>query len=134
MKASHLAAAVALVAFAAGPSVARAETFSGKVVDLATYVTRDHNMDSMHGSMGGAMHGSMPGKGGAMHEGAMAAHPCPPTLGLATNDGAGLYLLVTQMGSKTAQLLCKKLDKSVAIGGTAYEKNGLRALLVSSVR
>ncbi|MDQ6942362.1 MAG: hypothetical protein M3169_07570 [Candidatus Eremiobacteraeota bacterium] len=117
-----------------GPLVARADTVSGTVVDLATYVTHDHNMDAMHGSMSGAMHGAMPEKtGGAMHEDSMAKHPCPATLGLVTHGGAGLYLLVTQMGSKTAQTLCGKLDKTVSIGGTSYEKGGMHALLVSSV-
>ncbi len=50
------------------------------------------------------------------------------------HGGAGLYLLVTQIGSKTAQTFCGKLDKTVSIAGTSYEKGGLHALLVSSVR
>ena len=125
MKASGLIAGLAFAAFVAGPVAARAETVSGKIVDLATYVTRDHNMD--------AMHASMPSKSsGSMHEGAMMPHACPPTLGLVTNNGGGLYLLVTQMGTKTAETLCKKLDKNVTLSGTTYEKNGLQALLVSA--
>jgi hypothetical protein len=127
MNASGILAGLAFAAFAAVPLAVHAETFSGKIVDLATYVTRDHNMD--------AMHAAMPEKsGGAMHEGDMMAHACPPALGLVTNNGGGLYLLVTQMGTKTAGTLCKNLDKNVTLSGTPYEKSGLRAFLVSSIR
>ncbi len=63
-----------------------------------------------------------------------AKHRCPATLGLVAHGGACLYLLVTQIGSKTAQTFCGKLDKTVSIAGTSYEKGGLHALLVSSVR
>ena len=126
MKASGLIAGLAFAAFTAGPLAAQAETVSGKIVDLATYVTRDHNMDAMHASMPSTSSGSM-------HEGAMMMpHACPPTLGLVTNNGGGLYLLVTQMGTKTVETLCKKLDKNVTVNGTTYEKSGLRALLVSA--
>jgi hypothetical protein len=98
MNTSGLIAGLAFAAFAAMPLAVHAETVSGKIVDLATYVTRDHNMD--------AMHASMPGKSSAMmHEGAMMPHACPPALGLVTNNGVGLYLLVTQMGTKTAKAL-----------------------------
>jgi hypothetical protein len=82
-----------------------------------------------------AMHASMPSKSSAtMNEGAMMPHACPPALGLVTNNGVGLYLLVTQMGTKAAETLCKNLDKNVTVSGTTYEKSGLRALLVSSTR
>jgi hypothetical protein len=127
MTASRLIAGLAFAAFAALPLAVHAETISGKIVDLGTYVTRDHNMD--------AMHTSMPGKSrGAVHGGAMIPHACPPTLGLVTNNGAGLYLLVTQMGTNVTGTLCKSLDKNVTVSGTTYEKSGLRALLVSSTR
>jgi hypothetical protein len=127
MNASGLIAGLAFAAFVAMPLPAQAETVSGKIVDLATYVTRDHNMD--------AMHASMPGKSSAMmHEGAMMPHACPPALGLVTNNGVGLYLLVTQMDTKTAETLCRNLDKNVTVSGTTYEKSGLRALLVSSTQ
>jgi hypothetical protein len=127
MKASGLTAGLAVAAFAVMPLAAQAETVSGKIVDLATYVTRDHNMD--------AMHASMRGKSSAMmHEGTMMTRACPSTLGLVTNNGVGLYLLVTQMGTKTAETLCKNLDKNVTVSGTTYEKSGVRALLVSSTQ
>lgn len=123
-----LAFSLAIAALGATvPSAASAATFSGTVVDVATFVTRDHNMDAMHGSMGAMKHESM----GAMKG---AGHPCPPALGLATNGGLQVYLLAPQMGSATGASLCAKLDKTATVDGTVYEKGGMRALLVSSVR
>jgi hypothetical protein len=125
MSRSTFFAGLAFAAVLATPLAVQAETVSGKIVDLATYVTMDHNKDAMHTSMSSK-------SGGAMHEGAMMARACPPVLGLVTNDHVGLYLLVTRMGTKTAETLSKKLDQNVTIKGTTYEKSGLSALLVSS--
>ncbi|MFN2461891.1 MAG: hypothetical protein ABR591_14615, partial [Candidatus Velthaea sp.] len=69
---------------------------TGKVVDLATYVTKDHNMDAMHGTAmhGDAMKGESPKpgapQGDAMHGDAMhgdamhgeSANACPEILGI----------------------------------------------------
>ncbi len=115
-----VAAAIIFVA----PVAASAETLGGQVVDLSTYVTRDHNMDAMH----------MPAKQPMGHD-AMAhesmGHACPPALGLVTHGGAGLYLLITQMGTKTGETLCKKLGRTVKLEGTVYDKSGMHAFLVS---
>jgi hypothetical protein len=124
---SVIAGAAFASAIIASPLLASAETFSGKVVDLATYVTRDHNMDAMRGAMGHAMKGSM-------HGGSPMGHACPPTLGLVAHGGVSLYLLVTQMGSKTGDALCKLVDKTVTLDATPYEQGGIRALLVSTVK
>nr|MDQ6926069.1 hypothetical protein [Candidatus Eremiobacteraeota bacterium] len=118
---------VAAAALFIAPVAASAETLTGQVVDLGTYVTRDHNMD--------AMHGSMPAKKSMDHD-SMAhesmGHACPPTLGLVTHGGAGLYVLITQMGTKTGEMLCKKIGRSVKLEGTVYDKNGMHAFLVSA--
>ncbi len=127
---------VAALAIFAAPVAASAETVSGQVVDLGTYVTRDHNMDAMHGSMSGKHsmgNDSMPGHEAMGGRDAMS-HPCPSTLGLVKKDGAGLYLLVTQMGSTTGQTLCKRVGRNVTLDGTAYNKNGMNAFLVRTAK
>lgn len=117
-----------IVALAAvRPPTASAAAISGTVVDVATYITHDHNMDAMHGSMAAMKHDSM----GAMKG---RAHPCPPALGLTTNGGLQVFLLATQIGSTAASALCAKLDKTATIDGTVYEKGGMRVLLVSAVK
>lgn len=124
----------AAAALCLAPMAASAETLSGQIVDLGTYVTRDHNMDAMHGSMSGSKsmaHGAMTGHDAMAGHDAMS-HACPPALGLVTNGGAGLYLLVTQMGGKTSETLCKSLGRTVKLQGTTYDKNGMHAILVDS--
>ena len=65
-----VALAIATPAFA--QSTGQATTITGKVLDLATYMTHDHNMDAMHGDAmkGDAMKGDAM-KGDAMKGDAM---------------------------------------------------------------
>ena len=148
-----IAALFALALFA--PALASAQvttTLSGKIVDLATYVTKDHNMDAMHGDAmkGGAMHGdAMKGdamKGDAMKGDAMKGDATKgdamkgdamkgdhdaacPALGLVTAKGS-VYLLATQMGTSEAGALCKKLNTTAALTGAIYSKGGVNVFLV----
>lgn len=154
----HLAVAAALFA---APLTASAATLDGKVVDLGTYLTHDHNMDAMHGHAAMANHTAMAGHDAMAGHTAMAGHDAMaghtamaghdamaghtamaahdamgaacPTLGLVTNAG-GTYLLVTQMGSSTSAALCKKVGQSVHLDGTAYSQNGMRAFLVAGAK
>jgi hypothetical protein len=98
-----------------------ATTISGKVVDLATYMTRDHNMDAMK------MSHSM--STDSMRSEGMAASSCPATLGLVTSSGR-VYLLATQMGSAKAETLCKSVGQTASLSGTVYTHGGMTALLV----
>jgi len=101
-------------------SAVEVTTLSGKLVDVATYVTHDHNMDSMHAMKGDAM------KGEAMEK------ACP-TLGLVSDSGR-VYLVSTQMGESLESKLCKKIDAKVSLAGKVFEQGGMSVLLVSALR
>ena|SRR5579863_2974066 len=108
-----------------------ATTISGQIVDLATYITRDHNMDSIKMHDGRMNSGSKQAEsmhGEAMKDAATASN-CPSTLGLVTSAGR-IYLLATQMGSGTIQSLCKQIGNTTNVSGTAYTQGGMSALLV----
>jgi len=121
----------AIIAFATTAADAQtATTFSGKIVDLATYITRDHNMDAMKMHPGNMKSGEM--QGDSMHGDTTksdAASNCPSTLGLVTSAGR-IYLLATQMGSSAMQSLCKRIGKATSLSGTAYTQGGMSVLLV----
>jgi len=135
-------------------TAASTTTVSGKVVDLVSYMTKDHSMNSMsHGAMagdhamaggamaGGAMAGdhamASPAAGAmagdhAMAGGAMAAASCP-TLGLVTAAGK-VYSLGTHDGDATQGELCKKLNAQVSVTGTVFSEGGSTVFLVASVK
>ncbi|GAC1535243.1 MAG: hypothetical protein NVS2B17_05340 [Candidatus Velthaea sp.] len=140
----RLAMALALASLTTAAASAQATSLTGKVVDLATYVTRDHNMDAMHGSMkgdamkgdamkGDAMKGdAMKGdamKGDAMKGDAMHESACPEVLGLATTSGK-TYVLATQMGSSKRADLCKAIGKTTTLNGKSYSQGGTTVFLV----
>jgi hypothetical protein len=106
-------------------SAVEVTTLSGKLVDVATYVTHDHNMDSMHAMKGDAM------KGDAMKGEAM--EKACPTLGLVSDSGR-VYLVSTQMGESLESKLCKKIDAKVSLAGKVFEQGGMSVLLVSALR
>ncbi len=117
---------VAALVLTVAAAHAQASTLSGKIVDLATYVTHDHNMDAMkmsHSTSDIAM------KGDAMHAESTAVTNCPASLGLVTSSGR-VYLLATQMGSTKAQALCTQMGKTASISGTVFSQGGMTALLV----
>ena len=111
-------------------SAVEVTTLSGKLVDVATYVTHDHNMDSMHAMKGDAMKGDAM-KGGAMKGEAM--EKACPTLGLVSDSGR-VYLVSTQMGESLESKLCKKIDAKVSLAGKVFEQGGMSVLLVSALR
>ncbi len=126
------------------PSAAQETSVTGKLVDVATYVTRDHNMDSMHamkgGSMSGdhAMSGASPGADHAMSGDSIkgdhmtAAAACPP-LGIVTDAGR-VYAVATQMGVSMKSDLCKKLDSTVSLTGKLYTQGGMSVFLVTTIK
>ena len=101
-------------------------TLSGKLVDVATYVTKDHNMDAMQGAMKGETMHSDAKKSEAMKDEHMG--PCP-ALGLVTAKGA-IYLVVTQMESAAGASLCKKMNSAVTLSGKLYSQGGMNVILV----
>lgn len=142
----HLLGIVTALALTATAAHAQTTaTVSGKIVDLATFMTHDHNMDSMkpsHDAMSGdGMHadsmksdsmGSSSMSSDSMHGSTMAAASCPATLALVTGSGK-VYLLVTEMGtagSARAQALCKFLGTTTSLSGSVYTQGGMTALLV----
>jgi predicted porin len=121
---------VTLFATASVASAQTAVTLTGKIVDAATYVTSDHNMDSMtmkeHGST--SMSGSMSSShamGNAMKE------ECG-ILGLLSQGK--LTLLASQMGSQTSATVCNALGKTVTLSGKTYTRAGLTVFLVGSLK
>ena len=151
-----LLALVCLIGATAGIASAQtAGTLTGKIVDIATYVTKDHNMDSMkagdhgasgampsdhgasdtmssdHGSSGStardhAMSRSMSGDHAMGH-----AEECH-MVGLLAN--ATITLLSTQMGSSTGAALCARLNKTATITGKSYSQAGITVFLVDSIK
>lgn len=121
---------VAILTTAPLASAQSAGTLSGKIVDAATYVTSDHNMDSMkmkeHGSS--SMSGSMNNEhamGESMKEGCR-------TLGVLSRGK--LTVVATQMGSPMAAALCSALGKTVTLSGKSYTRGGFSVFLVDSIK
>jgi hypothetical protein len=122
-----LVALGSLVCALALPAAAQEnKTLTGKLVDFTTYVTHDHNMDSMHAMKGEAMPGDHAMAGGH----AMAAS-CP-MLGIVS--GGKVYAVATQMGTSAQSDLCKKLNSQVTLEGKLYSQGGASVFLVSSVK
>jgi hypothetical protein len=115
---------------ASAASAQTAATLTGKIVDAATYVTSDHNMDSMkmneHGST--SMSSSMSGSHAMSNE---SKEECR-TLGVLA--GGKLTLLATQIGSQASSGLCSALGKTVTLSGKSYSRAGLRIFLVDSIK
>jgi hypothetical protein len=122
-------------------------TLSGKLVDIITYVTQDHNMSAMKGdhAMAGGDHAmagddhamtadhAMAGDDHAMtadHAMAMAPASCP-ALGVVSSKGK-VTLVSAKAGSATAADLCKKLNADVTLTGTLYTQAGTTVFVVSS--
>lgn len=145
------AALVALATTPAGaqPSAPQSTSMTGKIVDLATYVTRDHNMDAMktgHAMASGAMKGAamkgaamkgdaMKGdamKGDAMKGDAAMSDACPAMLGIVTTTGRA-YPLAFQQGGTTAAAACKHVGSTATLTGKAYTQGGTTVLLVSDI-
>jgi hypothetical protein len=108
---------------------------SGKLVDLVTYVTRDHNMGAMKGdhAMAGGDHAmAMAGDDHAMAGGdqAMAPASCPP-LGVVSSKGK-VILVSAEQGSATAKDLCSKINANVTLNGTSYSQGGTTVFVVTS--
>jgi hypothetical protein len=145
-----------LVATATVATAQTPATLTGKVVDVATYVTRDHNMDSMMKSspampggheMAASTTGNhmMPGASPAAmsNDHAMSAsmpdnHGMNDTtkeecrmLGLLANGH--ITLLSSQMGSDVAARLCGKLNKTIVITGKSYSQSGTTVFLVDKL-
>lgn len=121
MKKQALGILVALTLTAAAAQAQTATTLSGKIVDLASYVTHDHNMEST--KMGHATGDAM--KGGD----AMMKSSCPASLGLVTSAGR-VYLLASRTGSAQEQDLCRQLGKTATVSGSIFSLGGMTALLV----
>ncbi|MBV8601691.1 MAG: hypothetical protein JO359_09045 [Candidatus Eremiobacteraeota bacterium] len=126
--------ALALGALLAATTFATAQTagtLTGKVVDVATYVTKDHNMDSMKGhAMSGGDHAMGSSSMGSMKDEGMK--PECGMLGVLANGK--ITLVSTQMGSETAAALCKSLNKTVTLSGKSYTEAGMTVFLVDSVK
>jgi hypothetical protein len=108
---------------------------SGKLVDLVTYVTRDHHMGAMKGdhAMAGGDHAmAMAGDDHAMAGGdqAMAPASCPP-LGVVSSKGK-VILVSAEQGSATAKDLCSKINANVTLNGTSYSQGGTTVFVVTS--
>jgi len=143
MKACSSALTIASLSLAlALPAGAQStSTISGKLVDIATYVTKDHNMDAMKGehamagdhAMAGGDH-AMAGGDHAMAGGghAMAPASCPP-LGVVSTSGR-VIMVAAQQGSPTAKELCAQINGNVTLVGTTYSQGGTTVFLVSSAK
>ena len=131
-------------------------TISGKLVDIVTYVSKDHNMGAMKGdhamasgdhamasgdhamassdhamaSSDNAMAGGDHAMAGGDHAMATAPASCPP-LGIVSSTGK-VILVSAEQGSSTAKDLCKKLNAAVTLTGTTYTQGGTTVFLVSS--
>lgn len=131
-------------------------TLTGTIVDVATYVTKDHNMDSMMKS-GHAMSGdrSMSGSTSGEHMMAGGSHAVPASdhamadsmSGDRTHNGTkeachmlGLLasghitLLASQTGSSAAAELCGRLNKTVTVTGKSYTQAGATIFLVDRLQ
>jgi predicted porin len=121
---------VAVFGMASAASAQTAGTLTGKIVDAATYVTSDHNMDSMkmkeHSST------SMSGSMSSSHEMGNAVKEECGTLGILSQGR--LTLLATQIGSQTSATVCNALGKTVTLSGKTYTRAGLTVFLVGSIK
>ena len=138
----------AALTLALAPPVAAATPVSdvtGKLVDVATYVTHDHNMDSMHvmagdhSMKGDSMKGdSMKGdsmKGDHMMSDVSAkehAAVCP-ALGVVTDAGR-VYLVATQMGQALGADLCRHINSTVTLSGRIFAQGGTSVFLVKAIK
>jgi hypothetical protein len=146
---SAFAVAALSVAFVLPAGAQTNSTISGKLVDLVTYVTKDHNMGAMkgdhamaggdhamaggdHAMAGGdhAMAGSDHAMAGSDHAMAMAPASCP-ALGVVSSKGK-VTMVSAEQGSATAKNLCAKLDANVTLTGTWYNQGGTSVFLVTS--
>ena len=123
---------VMLATLAVTISVASAETtstLSGKIVDVATYVTSDRNMDSMkmkqHGSV---VSGSMNDD----HTMGMGTKEECRTLGVLSQGR--LTLLAAQIGSQMSSALCTALGRTATVSGRTYTRAGVTVFLVESIK
>ncbi|HEY5341444.1 MAG TPA: hypothetical protein VIK27_10485 [Candidatus Aquilonibacter sp.] len=136
MKACSSALTIASLSLAlALPAGAQStSTISGKLVDIATYVTKDHNMDAMKGEHAMAGDHAMAGGDHAMAGGghAMAPASCPP-LGVVSTSGR-VIMVAAQQGSPTAKELCAQINGNVTLVGTTYSQGGTTVFLVSSAK
>jgi hypothetical protein len=151
VKTSHLALAIATLSISLTlPAGAQTtSTISGKLIDVVTYVTKDHNMGAMksdhamaggdnamaggdHAMAGGdhAMAGGDHAMAGGDHAMAMAPASCP-SLGIVSSKGR-VILVSAEQGSSTAKDLCNKLNADVKLTGTAYTQGGTTVFVVSS--
>ncbi len=152
MKRMHIALVTAALGLGLSASAGAQSntTLTGKLVDIATYMTKDHNMDAMHGMKGEAAKGdamkgdamkgdAMKGdamKGDAMKGDAMkgdhAAADCP-ALGLVTSSGK-VFFVASQMGTPMGASLCKKVNSNVTLSGAGYSQAGASLRLVSALK
>ena len=141
----RLLLAVALgVALASAPSLAASGTVTGTIVSVAAYLTGNssavtYGMGAMMGSGGSGYHGSM--MGGANGASGMGAgggwmHSCAGSLGLLSPQGT-LYLLVVTPGSNGGYGgygLCSRLGSNATVEGQEFQRGGMHAIEVESVR
>jgi hypothetical protein len=127
---SAFAVAALGVAFVLPAGAQTNSTISGKLVDLVTYVTRDHNMSAMKGDHAMAMAGGDHAMAGGDHAMAMAPASCP-ALGVVSSKGK-VILVSAEQGSATAKDLCSKLNANVTLTGTSYSQGGATVFVVTS--
>ena len=130
MKTSHLALAIGTLSISlALPAGAQTtSTISGKLIDIVTYVTKDHNMDVMKSAR--AIAGGNNAIAGGDH--AMAIAPAlGPTLGIVSPKGK-IILVSAEQGSPTAKNLCNKLNVDAKLTGAVYAQGGTTVFVVSS--
>lgn len=130
MKASHFALAISTlsISFALPADAQTTSTISGKLVDIVTYLTKDHNMGTMKSDH--AMAGGNNAMAGDDHAMAMAPASCP-SLGIILSKGK-VILVSAEQGSSTAEVLCSKLNTDVKLTGIAYTQGGTTVFVVSS--
>jgi hypothetical protein len=141
---SALPLAALTIALAIPAGAQTSSTLSGKLVDFATYVTKDHNMDAMkgdhamkggdHAMAGGdhAMAGGDHAMAGGDHAMAGAPESCP-ALGLVSSSRK-IVIVAAQQGSATAKELCAKVNADVTLTGVTYSQGGSSVFLVNSLK
>lgn len=112
-------------------------TLSGKLVDIVTYVTKDHNMGAMKGdhAMAGDDHAMAAGDhamAGGDHAMAMASASCA-ALGVVSSKGK-VILVSAEQGSATAKDLCTKVNSNVTLTGASYSQGGTTVFVVTSAQ
>lgn len=133
----------AALTLALAPPVAAATPVSdvtGKLVDVATYVTHDHNMDSMHmmasdhSMKGESMKGdSMKGEHMMSDASAKGHAAVCPALGVVTDAGR-VYLVATQMGQALGADLCRHINSTVTLSGRIFAQGGTSVFLVKAIK